>query len=103
MARTADANGNLNAGWTNNKNAGRYHLYKLTDVDAKDLCSPITVTVNYNSVDYEFGKFSAEGFALDAANAYSKVPCTYYSTRYEAAKALLFYTKMLDARYGSVA
>ena len=72
----------------------------FTDIDAKDLCSPITVIVNYNGTDYEFGKFSAEGFALDAANAYSKVPCAYYSTRYEAAKALLFYSQMLDARYG---
>ncbi|MGN1320175.1 MAG: hypothetical protein ACI4U6_03560, partial [Acutalibacteraceae bacterium] len=97
----ADAEGNLNSGWTNNANAGRYHLYKLTGVPVKDLCKPISVTVNYSGVDYDFGEFSAEGFALDVASAYNQNPCDYYSTRYEAAKALLFYTQMLDVRYGA--
>lgn len=96
----ADENGNLNAGWTNNAGAGRYHLYRFDSVPVKDLCEPITVTVKYgDNAAVEFGKFSVEGFALDIQNAYKQDPCQYYATRVEAAKALLYYTQMINARY----
>ena len=98
----ADANDNLNEGWTNRTGAGRYHLYRLTDVDVKDLAGKITVEVTYGSnAAVTFGTFSVEGFALDLENAYKQDPCSYYATRLEAAKALLFYTQMVNARYGS--
>ena len=98
----ADANDNLNDGWTNRTGAGRYHLYRLTDVDVKDLAGKITVEVTYGSnAAVTFGTFSVEGFALDLENAYKQDPCSYYATRLEAAKALLFYTQMVNARYGS--
>lgn len=96
--------GGVNAGWTNNAGAGRYHLYRLENVAVEDLCNPITVTVKYGDNEaVTFGTFSVEGFALDIQNAYKQDPCEYYATRVEAAKALLYYTQMINARYGSVA
>ena len=67
------------------------------DVPVKALCTGISVTVNGT----DFGTFSAEGFALEAYRANRINPCDYYATRYEAAKALLFYSQMLEARYGA--
>ncbi len=93
--------GGVSAGWTNNAGAGRYHLYRLKDVSVVDLASPITVTVNYNNTDYNFGAFSVEGFVLDLERAYAIDPCEYYQVRIDAAKALLFYIKMVNARFGA--
>ena len=101
--KVGNGNGGLSDGWTNNEGAGRYHLYRLTGISVEDLCKDITVTVNYSGTDYTFGTFSAEGFALDIQNAYKQDPCQYYATRVEAAKALLYYTQMINARYGSIA
>ncbi len=96
-----ETDGKLNENWVNNEGAVRYHLYRFKDVPVKYLCDDITVTVNYNGKDYNFGTFSAEGFALNAMNANAKVPCDYYTSRAEAAKALLFYSQMLKVRYGA--
>ena len=105
IAQTTVGNGKggVNAGWTNNAGAGRYHLYRLENVAVEDLCKPITVTVNYDGNNTVFGTFSVEGFALDIQNAYKQDPCDYYAVRVEAAKALLYYTQMINARYGSIA
>lgn len=87
-------------GWTNRYPAGRYHLYRLTDIDVIDLCKGITINATHGSDAFE-AKVSVGGFVLDLENAYKADPCEYYSTRIEAAKALLFYTQMVNARYGA--
>lgn len=94
-----DGNGGVSAGWTNNEGAGRYHLYRLTDISVLDLKGEITVKVVYNGNENNFGVFSLAGFATAMQAAYEQVPCTYYSTRVEALKALLFYIETLDERY----
>lgn len=86
---------------TNNAGAGRYHLYRFTNVPVEYLCKDISVKVEYSGTTTELGTFSVEGFALDIQNAYKQDPCEYYATRVEAAKALLYYTQMINARYGA--
>lgn len=85
----------------NNDGAGRYHLYRLKSAPITALATGITVEASYNGVVTNFGTYSAEGFALQAEMANKIEPCDYYATRYEAAKALLFYSQMLNARYGA--
>ncbi len=89
------------ADMVNNSGAGRYHLYRLKSAPITALATGISVEVSYDGTPYNFGTYSAEGFALLADNANKTNPCSYYATRYEAAKALLFYTQMLDVRYGA--
>ena len=79
---------------------GRYHKYYLRDIPITTLASGVTVEVTMDTVTYNIGTYSAEGFALEAERNYRNNPCDYYKTRYEAAKALVFYAQMLDARYG---
>ena len=98
----ADANGLLD-GWSNASN-DRFHIYRFEDIPVEALCKPITVTVSYNGTEkVTTGTFSVEGFGVELVNAYKKTPCNYYATRIEAVKALLFYTQMLQARYGAQA
>ncbi len=94
-----DGNGGVSAGWTNKDGAGRYHLYRLTDIPISDLLGEITVKVSYGGTDYDFGTFSVAGFARDMNTAYRNDPCAYYETRVEALKALLFYADAVKARY----
>ncbi|MBQ8267366.1 MAG: hypothetical protein IJZ21_03165, partial [Clostridia bacterium] len=94
-------NGALLSGWSNASN-DRFHIYRFQDIPVEALTSPITVTVAYNGTEkVTTGTFSAEGFGLELLNAYKQAPSNYYSTRIEAVKALLFYTQMLQARYGA--
>jgi hypothetical protein len=98
----ADSNGLLD-GWSNASN-DRFHIYRFQDIPVAALSSPITVTVAYNGTEkVTTGTFSAEGFGLELLNAYKQAPSKYYETRIEAVKALLFYTQMLQARYGAQA
>ena len=86
----------------NNEGAGRFHLYRLKTAPVMALATGITVTASYNGgAEVNLGTYSAEGFALAAARANRVAPCDYYATRYEAAKALLFYAQMLAERYGA--
>ncbi len=102
-----EENGALVEGWENGSNSGRYHVYRFKDIPVEALCDEIEVTVAYNGDVAEkktvTGTFSVEGFGLELVNAYKKAPCNYYATRIEAVKALLFYTQMLQARYGAQA
>ncbi len=97
----ADQNG-LCEGWTNSAAAGRYHLYRLKAATLQNIANGIQVSVTYSGGEAQnFGTYSVSGFALDADNLNRKIPCDYYASRYEAAKALLFYVQMLNARYGN--
>lgn len=87
-------------GWTNKKGAGRYHMYKLDDLNVYDLSKPITVKIEYNGKTIT-STVSVEGFALELQKAYMVAPCDYYATRLEAVKALLFYTQALSEKYGA--
>ena len=90
-------------GWTHkeSQNAGRYHTYRATNIPVEALASGIKVEASYNGGAWlDFGSYSIEGFALMAENANKIEPCDYYASRYDAAKALLFYVKMIQARYG---
>lgn len=87
-------------GWTNKKGAGRYHMYKLDDLNVYDLSKPITVTIKYGDKTIT-STVSVEGFALELQKAYMVAPCDYYATRLEAVKALLFYTQALSEKYGA--
>ncbi len=91
-------------GWENSASAGRYHIYRFEDIPVEALSNPIEVTVSYagglaGDAKTVTGSFSAKGLALELINSYKQTPCTYYETRIEAVKALLFYTQMLQARY----
>ena len=96
-----EKDGALLDGWSNSS-GDRFHIYRFEDIPVEALNSPITVTVDYNrGAKTVTGTFSVKGFGLDLINAYNKKPCDYYATRIEAVKALLFYTQMLQARYGN--
>ena len=90
-------------GWTNVANSGRYHTYKATGIPVEALANSITVKASYDGGEYvNFGAFGVEGLALDFENANKVTPSEYYETRIEAARAFLFYVKMVNARYDSV-
>ena len=90
-------------GWTNVANSGRYHTYKATGIPVEALANSITVEASYDDGEYvNFGAFGVEGLALDFENANKVTPSEYYETRIEAARAFLFYVKMVNARYDSV-
>ena len=87
-------------GWTNAATAGRFHTYRAEQLPVVALATGISVSVSYDGGAWvDFGTYSVEGFALQADNANKIQPCEYYATRYEAAKALLFYVQALEARY----
>ncbi len=94
-----DGNGGVSDGWTNKAEAGRYHLYRLTDISVVELKGEISVKVIYNDTEYDFGTFSVAGFASAMQAAFEQDPCEYYSTRVEAIRALLFYIDAMDERY----
>ncbi len=97
----ANESGALLDGWSNPSN-DRYHTYRFENIPVVALGSPITVTVAYNGEEkVTTGTFSVEGFGLERVNDYKQTPCKYYETRIEVVKALLFYTQMLQARYGA--
>ena len=78
---------------TNNAGAGRYHLYRLKSLDVTKLCKPVTVTVTYGGYTYDFGTYSAAGYAINAMNAGAE-----YQEHVNASMALVYYSEMLAAR-----
>ena len=88
-------------GWTNKKNAGRYHTLKL-NAPISDLAGELTVTINYNNGEKVItNKVSVSGFGNELINSYKKNPSDYYLNCAEAVKALLFYTQSVQKVYGS--
>ena len=88
-------------GWTNKKNAGRYHTLKL-NAPIRDLAGELTVTINYNNGEKVItNKVSVSGFGNELINSYKKNPSDYYLNCAEAVKALLFYTQSIKQVYGS--
>ncbi len=79
----------------NNAGAGRYHLYRFKQLPVSKLCKDITVTVNYGGSDYDFGTYSAAGYAINAMNAGED-----YQEHVNASMALVYYSEMLAARQG---
>jgi len=79
----------------NNAGAGRYHLYRFKALPVSKLCKDITVTVNYGGSDYDFGTYSAAGYAINAMNAGED-----YQEHVNASMALVYYSEMLAARQG---
>ena len=77
----------------NNSGAGRYHLYRLKALPITKLCKDVTVTVNYGGKDYNFGTYSAAGYAINAMNAGAD-----YQEHVNASMALVYYSEMLACR-----
>lgn len=88
-----ETNGKLGTNWVNNSGAGRYHLYRFKQLPVAKLCKDITVTVNYNGSNYDFGTYSAAGYAINAMNAGPD-----YQEHVNAAMALVYYSEMIAAR-----
>ena len=88
-------------GWTNKKNAGRFHTLKL-DAPIYELCGELTVTITYGGKTVT-NTVSVSGFGNELLNSYKRNPSDYYLNCAEAVKALLFYTQSLKARYGTKA
>ena len=80
----------------NNEGAGRYHLYRFKDLPVVDLRKPISVEVKYDDNTLVKGTYSAAGYAINAMDL-----GTQYKWHAEAAKALVYYSEMLAARYGA--
>ena len=79
----------------NNAGAGRYHLYRLKSLGVTKLSKPVTVTVTYGGETYDFGTYSAAGYAINAMNAGED-----YQEHVNASMALVYYSEMLAARQG---
>ncbi len=93
-----DGNGN----WTNNKGAGRYHLYRFENIPVGDISSPIEITITYDGKTMVDGaSLSLQGFAYECANAYKQTASDYYDALLEATKSLILYSQMVQARYGA--
>lgn len=93
-----DGNGN----WTNNKGAGRYHLYRFENIPVGDISSPIKITITYDGKTMVDGaSLSLQGFAYECANAYKQTASDYYDALLEATKSLILYSQMVQARYGA--
>lgn len=82
-----------------NQGAGKYYLWRAKTIPVYELCGELKLSVTYNDTTTNFGTVSLEGFILDLENANRADPCTYYTTRIDVAKAVMFYAKMLDKRY----
>ena len=93
-----------NNGWTNKENAGRYHLLRLDGkngigvIAAKDLYKDVTIKVTYGEKTVN-ATFNLAGFARELEDSYKKTGSEYYLVRAEAVKAVIYYSRMLDARY----
>ena len=89
-------------GWTNTTANGRFHTFKADMIPVEALAYGIKVEVNYNNTGWEdFGTYSVEGLGMQFDALSKTQPGDYYSTRVEAAKALLFYAQAIAARYGA--
>ncbi len=88
-----ETDGKLGANWANSKSAGRYHTYRFRQLPISKLCKPIAVKVYYNNNEYDFGSYSAAGFAINAIGLGAD-----YVNHANAAKALVYYSEMLAAR-----
>ncbi|MBR5472402.1 MAG: hypothetical protein IKU82_00280, partial [Clostridia bacterium] len=105
---SVDANGdgvideinNVN-GWYNKASAGRFFTYRFRDIPVEALANPIEVSATYNGTTYPLGTVSVAGLAYEFECQNKLTPCDYYATRIEAVKALLFYTQMIQTRYGA--
>lgn len=80
----------------NNAGAGRYHLYRFKELPVVNLCKPISVEVKYGDNTLVKGTYSAAGYAISAIELGAQ-----YKWHAEAAKALVYYSEMLAARYGA--
>lgn len=91
-------------GWTNKKNAGRYHLYTLKDLPVSDMCKSLKITMSYTDdagTKTVEAVISLEGFGCYKQNQYLATGNEYYAKCAEAAKALVYYSQALDARFGA--
>ena len=89
-------------GWTNTTANGRFHTFKADMIPVEALAYGIKVEVNYDNTGWEdFGTYSVEGLGMQFDALSKTQPGDYYSTRVEAAKALLFYAQAIQARYGA--
>ena len=89
-------------GWTNTTANGRFHTFKADMIPVEALAYGIKVEVNYDNTGWEdFGTYSVEGLGMQFDALSKTQPGDYYSTRVEAAKALLFYAQAIAARYGA--
>ena len=89
-------------GWTNTTANGRFHTFKADMIPVEALAYGIKVEVNYNNTGWkDFGTYSVEGLGMQFDALSKTQPGDYYSTRVEAAKALLFYAQAIAARYGA--
>lgn len=90
------------SGWTNTAANGRFHTYKAEGIPVEALAYGIKVEVNYDNTGWkDFGTYSVEGLGMQFDSLSKTQPGDYYSTRVEAAKALLFYAQAISARYGA--
>ncbi len=90
------------SGWTNTAANGRFHTYKAEGIPVEALAYGIKVEVNYENTGWkDFGTYSVEGLGMQFDSLSKTQPGDYYSTRVEAAKALLFYAQAISARYGA--
>ena len=89
-------------GWTNTAKNGRFHTFKADMIPVEALASGIKVEASYDGGEWQdFGTYSVEGLGAQFENANKVTPGDYYSTRVDAAKALLFYAQAIAARYGA--
>ena len=88
-------------GWYNRASAGRFFTYRFKDIPVEALANPIEVSANYNGTDYDLGTVSVGGLGYEFEAQNKLTPSDYYATRIEAVKALLFYTQMIETRYGA--
>ena len=87
-------------GWYNTPSNGRYHIYRFKDIPVEALGSGIKVEASYDGGAWlDFGTYSVAGLAYEFECSNKITPSDYYATRIEAAKALLFYTQMLQICY----
>ena len=89
-------------GWTNTAKNGRYHTYKAECIPVEALANGIKVEAKYGDGAWvDFGTYSIDGLGMQFEMSNKATPSEYWNTRVEAAKALLFYTQAINARYGS--
>ncbi len=86
-------------GWTNKKNAGKYHMYDLNDLSVYDLAEEIDVQMSYGDETKVTSTVSLSGFGNELLISYQKSGGNeYYYNCAEAVRALLFYVQSLKAR-----
>ncbi len=77
----------------NNSGAGRFHAIRLKDINVANLHKDINVSVSYNGTEVVTGTIGIKGFIYDANRAGPEYE--YYAL---AAKSLIYYSQVLDAR-----